>query len=172
MGVIRVLNRFSNQEACVAHMEQVRFKDGPYCPRCGAVGECARKQERDYTGRWNCHACKSTFNVLTGTIFQSTHIPLQKWFVAIEVMMNAKKSLSSPELGRQVELTQQTALYVQQRIRSEMATKQGKVLLRGIIEADETFVGGRPRKSNARSDNDQHNPRRQRDKEDGRNRGG
>ena len=119
---------------------------------CGVVGECARKQERDKVGRWNCHSCKSSFNVLSGTIFQGTHVPLQKWFLVIALIMNAKKSLSSCQLARDLALNQKTAWYMQQRIRSEMANKQGLILLKGIIEADETYVGGKPRKRNKRDD--------------------
>lgn len=152
MSVISIINRFPTQESCIEHLEKVRFGDEPYCPLCGVVGECKRKQEKNLVGRWNCHSCKSSFNVLSGTVFQGTHIPLQKWFVAIELMLNAKKSLSSPQLARDADLTQPTALYVQKRIRAEMASKQGKTLLKGIVEADETYVGPKPRKRNKRND--------------------
>ncbi len=150
MSVISIINRFPTQESCIEHLEKVRFGDEPYCPLCGVVGKCKRKQEKNLVGRWNCHSCKSSFNVLSGTVFQGTHVPLQKWFVAIELMLNAKKSLSSPQLARDAGLTQPTALFVQKRIRAEMASKQGKMLLQGIVEADETYVGGKPRKRNKR----------------------
>ena len=114
------------------------------------AGECNR--------RWNCHACKSSFNVLSKTMFQGTHLPLQKWFCAIALIVNAKKSLSSCQLGRDLNMNQRSAWYMQQRIRAEMATKQGRIKLSGIIEADETYLGSRPRKRNKRSD-DKPNPR-------------
>ena len=90
------------------------------------------------------HKCKSSFNVLAGTIFSGTQIPLQKWFLAISLMANAKKSLSSYQLARDLELNQKTAWYMQQRIRAAMASDEG-ALLQGIIEADETYLGGKPR---------------------------
>lgn len=152
MDILTVTERFPTQEACVEHLEKVRFGAEPFCPRCGVVGNCARKSEKQYRARWNCHSCKSTFNVLTGTIFQGTHIPLKKWFIAVALIMNAKKSLSSCQLGRDLSLNQKSAWYMQQRIRAEMASKQGRILLSGIIEADETYVGGKPRKSNKRKD--------------------
>ena len=142
MNLFTVTEKFPTQEACIAHLEHIRFKDEPYCPLCGVIGEVARKSEGDRVGRWNCHACKSSFNVLSGTMFQGTHLPLQKWFAAIALIVNAKKSLSSPQLGRDLNLTQPSALYMQQRIRAEMATKQGRVILKGIIEADETLRRG------------------------------
>jgi transposase-like protein len=150
VSVINIINRFPNQQTCIEHLENIRFADEPFCPLCGVVAECVPKRENNLVGRWNCHACKASFNVLSGTVFQGTHVPLQKWFVAIELMLNAKKSLSSPQLARDAGLTQPTALFVQKRIRAEMASKQGKTLLQGIVEADETYVGGKPRKGNKR----------------------
>ena len=160
MNLFSVFEKFPTEQACVAYLEKVRFQDEPYCPLCGTVGKCARKREGSKVGRWNCHSCKSSFNVLSGTMFQGTHLPLQKWFAAIALIVNAKKSMSSHQLGRDLSLNQPSALYMQQRIRAEMATKQGKIMLQGIIEADETYVGGRPRKHNKRADdNKDRNPR-------------
>ena len=126
MDVLTIAKWFDTQEACIEHLEKIRFGDDPFCPRCGVVDECARKTEKNHANRWNCHACKSTFNVLTGTIFQGTHIPLPKWFAAIALIMNAKKSMSSYQLERDLGLNQKTAWYMQQRIRPEIASKQGK----------------------------------------------
>ena len=123
--------------------------DTPACPLCGSVG-VARKRDGKRVGRWNCHDCKASFNVLSGTIMQQTMIPLQKWFLGIALIVNAKKSLSSCQLARDLEMNQKSAWYMQQRIRAAMAANQGS-FLRGIIEADETFLGGKPRKRNRRS---------------------
>ena len=101
----------------------------------------------------NCHVCKSSFNVLSGTIFQGTRIPLQKWFIAIALMLHAKKSLSSYQLARDLSLNQGSALYLQVRVRLAMEQMRSKKLLRGIVEADETFLGGKPRKPNKHSEN-------------------
>ena len=102
-------------------------------------------------GRWNRRACKSSFNVLSGTVFQGTHIPLQKWFLAISLIVNAKKSLSSYQLARDLKLNQKTAWYMQTRIRVAMVDRERR-LLQGIIEADETYLGGKPRKGDKRED--------------------
>ena len=107
-------------------------------------------------GRWNCHACKSSFNVLSGTIFEKTRIPLQKWFLAISLVLNAKKSLSSYQLGRDLDLNQRSAWYMQQRIRAAMT--QGDRLLSGLVEADETYVGGKPRRTNRKDDHTPSKP--------------
>lgn len=86
-----------------------------------------------------------------GTIFHDTKVPLPKWFIVISLMGNAKKSLSSYQLACDLGLNQKTAWYMETRIRAEMA-KKGSVLLKRIIEIDETSIGGGPRKQNKRDD--------------------
>lgn len=157
MNLLQIFHRFPDQEACLEHLESIRYSDTAYCPHCGSV-HVARKADTDRIGRWNCHDCKSSFNVLSGTIFEKTQVPLQKWFMAVGLMMNAKKSLSSCQLARDLELNQKTAWYMQSRIRAEMAVKQSEIKLQGIIEADETYVGGKPRKFNKKKNDDNRPP--------------
>lgn len=147
MNLIEIFSRYPDQEACIEHLENIRYGDTPYCPHCGST-EVARKADSNRIGRWNCHGCHSSFNVLSGTVMEKTRIPLQKWFMAIGLMVNAKKSLSSHQLARDLDLTQPTALYLQDRIRAQMATSEGFDGLQGIVEADETYIGGKPRKNN------------------------
>ena len=144
MNLFDAVARFSDQESCIKHLENVRWEGNPKCPYCES-DRVKPKKEGNKIGRWNCHTCKSSFNVLSGTLFQKTQIPLPKWFMAIFLMGDAKKSLSSCQLAGHLDLTQQSAWYMMQRIRSEMGRK-GKTLLKGIIEADETYVGGKPRR--------------------------
>jgi hypothetical protein len=92
-------------------------------------------------------------------MFQGTRVELQKWFLAISLIANAKKSLSSHQLARDLDLTQTTALYMQQRIRAEMGRNTPSALLQGIIEADECYIGGKPRKRNKRKDDEPPNKR-------------
>ncbi len=150
MNLLTIFTRFPDQESCIAHLERIRWGDDPHCPHCGC-DHVARKQDNDRVGRWNCHGCKSSFNVLSGTIFEKTKIPLQKWFLGIGLMVNAKKSLSSHQLARDLDMNQKSAHYMQERIRASMLTEE-KMLLQGVVEADETYVGGKPRKGNRRDD--------------------
>ena len=149
MNLITVFQRFPDHESCIEHLERVRWPHTHACPLCGGVS-VARKADGERVGRWNCHACKSSFNVLSGTIFEKTKIELQKWFLAISLMANAKKSLSSYQLARDLDLNQKTAWYMMMRIRRAMVDHGD--LLSGIVEADEAYVGGKPRKSNKRDD--------------------
>ena len=142
MNVLEIARKFPTQESCIEHLERIKWNGNPYCPYCKS-DDVAHKTEARHVGRWNCHNCLSTFKVTAGTVFQGTKIPLQKWFAAIAILLNAKKSLSSCQLARDLDLRQQTAWYMAVRIRRAMT--QDGTLLRGIIEADETFLGGRPR---------------------------
>lgn len=150
MNLLTIFSRFPDQEACIEFLENVRWGDAPNCPHCG-VTSVARKSESDRVGRWNCYGCGSSFNVLSGTIFEKTRLPLQKWFLAIGILVNAKKSVSSCQLARDLDLNQKSAWYMQQRIRAAMLTDEGE-LLQGIVEADETYVGGKRRRPNRRDD--------------------
>lgn len=151
MSLINIIKRFPNHKTCIDHLEKVRWGDTPTCPHCGS-DHVARKVDGDRVGRWNCHSCKSSFNVLSGTIFQSTQVPLQKWFLAIMLMLNAKKSLSGHQLARDVGIGAKAGWRLAMKIRTGM--RGGDLeLLRGIVEADETYVGGKPRKANNPDDN-------------------
>ena len=118
---------------------------------------CSSKSRASQDRPLELHDCHASFNALSGTIFEKTKIPLQKWFMAIGIMVNAKKSVSSFQLARDLDLNQKSAWYMQHRIRAAMAEDQAP-MLQGIVEADETFVGGKPRKRNRRDD-DKPSPR-------------
>jgi hypothetical protein len=97
--------------------------------------------------RHHCNGCNTTFSVTVETIFHHTHLPLQKWFLALSLVLNAKKGISSRQLARDLEVNKNTAWYMGMRIRNAMF-EQGE-LLRGIVEMDETYIGPRkPRKGN------------------------
>lgn len=147
MNLITVFQQFPTHESCIEHLENVRWGEIPACPHCGSV-TVARKVDGHRVGRWNCHGCKSSFNVLSATIFEKTKIPLQKWFLGIAIILNAKKSISSYQLSRDLDLNQKSAWYMGMRIREAMADDGD--LLTGILEADESYIGGKPRKGNRR----------------------
>ncbi|RKU27260.1 IS1595 family transposase [Candidatus Poribacteria bacterium] len=157
MNLLEVLERFPNQERCIEHLEHVRWQGKPVCPKCESI-DIARKNETQEegkvgrTGRYNCHTCRTTFKVTQGTVFHGTKIPLHKWFMAIALILNAKKGISSYQLQRDLNLNQKTAWYLLTRIRAEMANKTNPIVLQGIIEADETYIGGKPRKENKKED--------------------
>ena len=146
MNLMQVFESFPDYESCIKYLEEIRWGDDPQCAHCESR-KVAPTTINGKVGRWNCHDCNSTFSVLSNTVFHRTKIELQKWFVAIHLIVKAKKGISSHQLARNLQMNVKSAWYMMQRIRKEML-KQEKCgqLLKGIIEADETFVGGKPRK--------------------------
>lgn len=130
------LNYFSDEQTCKAYLERIRFKDGDFCPHCGH-----RKIYRYKDGRYRCASCKRDFRIITGTIFSKTHAPLRKWFVAVYLLTTAKKGISSIALADHIGVTQSTAWYMAHRIREAM--KQDDRQLLGVVEIDETYIGGK-----------------------------
>jgi len=94
--------------------------------------------------RHHCNACNTTFSATVNTIFHHTHLDLQVWFLAISLILNAKKGISARQLARDLEVNKNTGWYMGMRIRNAMFD-QGD-LLRGIVEMDECYIGGKPRK--------------------------
>ena len=76
MNLITIFQKFPDQQSCIDHLEGIRWPVVAFCPSCNSE-RVARKAEKDKVGRWNCHNCTNSFNVLSGTIFQGTHIELQ-----------------------------------------------------------------------------------------------
>lgn len=108
MNIVEIVSRFKNQQDCIDHLELLRFNDKPYCPLCESY-KVARKIEKGRVGRWNCYNCGSSFNVLSGTIFEKSRTPLIKWFLAISILIDSKKGISSHQLGRYLGITQDNA---------------------------------------------------------------
>lgn len=137
MNIIQVYKQFPTQEDCISHLEQVRWNGEPTCPYCNSKNQSPLPKER----RYHCNTCNTSFSVTVGTIFHKTKIDLQKWFVAISLVLNAKKGYSARQLGRDIEVTKDTAWRVFMQIRR--AFVDDKELMTGIVEADETYIGGK-----------------------------
>ena len=152
MDLIRVFTRFPDDEACVEHLERVRWDDTPTCPHCQTT-EVGRRNDERRIPRWNCYKCHASFSVLSGTIFHKTRLPLPKWFLAISLMLNAKKSPTSHQLARDLDMNQKSAWRLAMQIRA--ATLDERELMTRIVEADEAFTGGKPRKRKRHSDDDE-----------------
>lgn len=137
MNIIQVYKRFPTQLDCIKHLEQVRWNNVPKCPYCTSIKCTATK-----TGnRYHCNNCNTSFSVTVGTIFHKTHLDLQKWFLAVSLVLNAKKGYSARQLGRDIEVTKDTAWRMFMQIRKSFIEQHE--LMEGIVEADETFIGGK-----------------------------
>lgn len=142
-----------DEPAAVAFMERHRWGDSPACPRCGdmavyQMGSMEGGRNIDY--RWRCRGCKRMFTVRTGTVMEETRLPLRAWCFAFWKACASKKGVSAMQIHRETEISYKSALYLMHRIRHAMGTESG-VKLSGTVEADETYVGGKPRYSSAAS---------------------
>ena len=140
MDIVTIFEQFPTQESCTEHLERARWGDTPTCPYCGSI-RCGKAGKRH-----RCYACKTSFSVTVGTIFHHTHLPLQKWFLAVSLILNAKKSLSALQLSRDIRVNKNTAWRIAMQIRKAMTQADQRNILTGIVEMDETYVGGKPRK--------------------------
>lgn len=153
MNIIEIFEKFPDQKSCIDHLESIRWKNGVTCAYCNSENTYPMPKEL----RHHCNACKKSFSVKIGTIFEDTRLPLQKWFLAITLIINAKKGISARQLSRDLKVNKDTAWSMAMRIREGM--KDNGTLLQGVVEMDETYVGGKPRKENKKDDDDKGAPR-------------
>jgi transposase-like protein len=132
--------RFPDEQSCREYLAQARWNGKPACPHCGY----SEKVYRINDGKlYKCAKCMKQFTVRIGSIFEDSALPLQKWFMAIYILTAHRKGISSCQLARDVEVTQKTAWHMLHRIRYAITNKSFNKPLNGIIEIDETFVGGK-----------------------------
>ncbi|MGH1524113.1 IS1595 family transposase [Leifsonia sp. L25] len=140
LSTYEFFEKFPTDAAARQYMEQRRWGGKPdACPLCGVVG---RVQTRTRVGFFRCLDCRSDFTVRTGTVFERSHVPLNKWLYAMYLLVTARKGVSSLQLSKEIGVTQKTAWFMLQRLR-EAAGHNGDGLLGGIVEADEAYFGGR-----------------------------
>jgi transposase-like protein len=133
---------FADPQRAHDFMVNVRWPNGVVCPRCG----CDKLRQISTRRMWECTRCteKKQFSVKVGTIFEDSPLPLSKWLAAIWLIGNAKNGISSCELAKHLHITQKSAWFMLHRIRVAMRTGTFEKLS-GVVEADETFVGGKAR---------------------------
>ncbi len=137
------LARLSEDEA--RHLiESIRWPDGPICPHCGSVKGYKMGGKAGAEGRCKCRDCRRKFTIRVGTIFENSPIALKDWVYAFARMCSSKKGISSHQIHRELGITYKSAWFMCHRIRHAMA-EDGTIKLQGIIEADEAYVGGKPR---------------------------
>src|SRR6267142_3436121 len=143
MKLIDVTRQFNTEVKCLDYIEKMRWPNGELgCVHCGEIGRISKitreagKNKR--TRIYQCLVCGKQFSATSGTIFNDTHLPLVKWFMAIALICEAKKGMSAKQVQRHLGVNYRTAWHLCHRIREAM--KDGGDLLTGVVEADETYM--------------------------------
>ena len=140
MNLVELIDRYNSDATCREALERIRWPVGVACLRCGDMDV----KDLGKHNRWECRSCHYQFSVTAGTIMHDSHLPLRKWFLAIYLMGESKKGMSANQLKRTLGVTYKTAWYLCHRIREAMGNDplSGPTLV-GIVEVDETMVGGK-----------------------------
>ncbi|MGO9938145.1 MAG: IS1595 family transposase [Terracidiphilus sp.] len=155
MNLIDVTQQFPTDEECLKYIEQMRWPDGVVrCPVCGCdrISRITRKSATKNIRKslFQClePTCKQQFSATSGTIFNDSHLPLYKWFMALAIVVDAKKSISANQLKEHLGIgSYRTAWYMAHRIRKAMVEETNPFdQLRGIVEMDETYIGGKAKR--------------------------
>lgn len=139
---------YLNEDAAREYLEQKRWPNGAVCPHCGATVAYKLQPKTNSNrpvrnGVWKCKACRKQFTVTVGTIFEGSHIPLYQWLSAIQFLCASKKGMSAHQLHRMLNITYKSAWFMAHRIRYAMTQLAVIDKLQGIVEADETYIGGK-----------------------------
>jgi transposase-like protein len=157
LNLIELAQNYSEDTKARELLEALLWPDGPVCPHCKCkhvhkltpkpkpVTNSLVKPRKVREGLYCCSDCRKQFTVTVGTIFEASHIPISKWVMAMFLLCSSKKGMSAHQLHRMLNLTYKTAWFMCHRIRYAMTEGPMAEMLKGVIEIDETYVGGKPR---------------------------
>ena len=143
MNLIEISNKFPTDLDAIKFFEKKRWGKEISCPYCNDSKHIS-KRTKDY--RFKCYHCDKTFSVTTGTKLHSTNLDLKQWLFAFSLIEDAKKGMSALQLKRNLHISYPTALNMYRKIRELMMIENSEVELDDVVEMDETYVGGKPRK--------------------------
>jgi transposase-like protein len=127
ISLSKLAKMFPDAESARVYMESRRWPQGVACPDCQETKRITARK----LGFYRCNACKVDFTVRTGTVFERSHVPLDKWILAMYLLMKARKGVSSVQLGNEIGVTQKTAWFILSRLRK--ACGKERLVLRGIV---------------------------------------
>lgn len=142
---------FADETKARQYLEKLRWPNGPVCPHCGIVNEAIKlpKTDKVRDGLYKCKSCRKQFSVTVGTLFERSHVPLNKWLLAVHLLCASKKGHSSHQIHRMLDVTYKTAWFMTHRIREAMKDPVFTKQLGGsgkVVEVDETYWGNKFRK--------------------------
>jgi transposase-like protein len=137
ISTFQLFDLFPDEEAARVYLEGRLWPNGVTCPTCTATDRITPRK----AGYYRCNACQLDFTVRTGTVFERSHVPLHKWVYSMYLLVTARKGISSLQLAKEIGVTQKTAWFILGRLREACGGQLDA--LRGTVEVDETFVGGK-----------------------------
>ena len=137
ISTFQLFNLYPDAETARKYLESRLWPDGAICPTCKAKDRITARKG----GYYRCNACSLDFTIRTGTIFERSHVPLHKWIYAMYLLVTSRKGISSMQLAKEIGITQKSAWFVLQRLREACA--DNSELLKGIVEVDEMYIGGK-----------------------------
>jgi transposase-like protein len=138
-------DHLNDEKAAYEHLAKIRWPEGPVCIHCRSKKVYTLKVAGTKRVVLKCGTCRKQFSATVGTIFERSHIPLNKWFMAFQLIASSKKGMSAHQLHRMLDLTYKSAWFLAHRIRHVMKQTPFGGKLGGIVEADETYIGGKAR---------------------------
>jgi transposase-like protein len=150
MTFIEFNQKFPTEKAAIDYFLKIRYKGTLTCPHCGAKVKVYRYRKRAKV--CHCKNCNNSFSPFTNTIFEKSSTDMRSWFYAIHLFLNGKKGISGCQLQREIGVTYKTAWRMLKQIREAMGNNDMAKAFSALVEVDETYVGGKPRKGNTQFD--------------------
>ena len=147
INIFDIFTKYPDERAVIEEFIARKYPHGVYCSHCGSIEVVQRKKTPK---KFQCNACNNSFSVFTSTVFHHTKVDMRKWVYALHFMINGKKGVSACQLHRGIGGSYKTAWRMMHEIRNAMGNTVDREEFEAIIEVDETYVGGKPRKGDGK----------------------
>ena len=139
ISLFDLMTKYPTEQHAIDYLERIRWGDTPYCTKCGGLEKITAQAK--HPGRYWCGDCRSYFTARTGTPLESAKVDVRKWLFAAYLLMTARKGISAMQLSKELDVSYPTAWYMLHRLR--LGCGGGMQALRGTVEVDETYIGGK-----------------------------